>query len=84
MTLQVSHATDRSLFSDERRLTLPFAGLVPESTVVVVLETEERPAQFPLPWTRHVYSATFDPTEYFAVNVRFHPKRPAAGPHLRR
>jgi hypothetical protein len=69
-TVQVTAAEQPGLFSDVRRVTLPFGGLVPGASAVMVVRSRERLSAFPLRWSRHVFPRSLFPVERFELLVR--------------
>ena len=71
-TLQVE-TSDRSVFSDARAVTVPFAGLRPGATAVLVVTLRESPGDWPLPWSRVHYLQALVPIERYEVDVEWAP-----------
>lgn len=68
-TIQLTPDDEDRIFSDDFRMTVPFAGLVPGAMTVLVVHTRHRSQDFPLPWSRIFWPQVTHPNERFEVVV---------------
>ncbi len=68
-TIQLTADDEDRIFSDNFRVTVPFAGLVPGAMTVLVVHTRHRGEAFPLPWSRIFWPQITRPNERFEVVV---------------
>ena len=68
-TIQLSPDDEDRIFSDDFRMIVPFAGLVPGAMTVLVVHTRHLSQAFPLPWSRIFWPQRTQPNERFEVVV---------------
>ena len=68
-TIQLTPDDEDRIFSDDFRMTVPFAGLVPGAMTVLVVHIRHRGQDFPLPWSRIFWPQVTRPNERFEVVV---------------
>jgi len=74
--LQIVSAGSSDVFSDVVDVVIPFDGLIPGSTSVVVARIVERPGEWPLPWSKIFLPQGWSPIERLEVTLDWDPSLP--------